>query len=139
MFGWQHEGGGTILPRQVAKALVRRGHRVTVLSAAPERRPDLPAYGLSERIDEGVRVIELFNRPAVFYDPSRPELESDDPVARALVRQLVAQLAPHVVHYHSLVGFSLSAPRGGRRAGRSGGLHLAQLLADLPAHVPLQR
>lgn len=111
MFGWQHEGGGTILPRQIAKALVRRGHRVTVLSAAPERRPDLPAYALEQRVDEGVRVLELFNRPTVFYDPSRPEIEADDPHARGIVRELVAQLRPDVVHWHSLVGFSLAAPQ----------------------------
>ncbi len=111
MFGWQHEGGGTILPRQIAKALVRRGHRVTVLSAAPERRGDLPAYGLAERVDEGVRVIELFNRPTVFYDPAQPDLDADDPAAREVVAEVMARLAPDVVHYHSLAGLSLSAPR----------------------------
>ncbi len=110
MYGWEHDGGGTILPRQIAKALAWRGHRVTVLSAAPEPRADLPPYWLAQRIDDGVQVVELFNRPAPFNDPEHPEREGDDPIARNIVRALVEQLEPDVVHYHSLIGFSLSAP-----------------------------
>jgi glycosyltransferase involved in cell wall biosynthesis len=109
MYGWEHEGGGTILPRQLALALAERGHLVTVLSASPEPRPGQPAYWLSPRVDRGVQVIELFNRPAAFNNPDHPELEGDDPTARHIVRTLVEQLAPDVVHYHSLIGFSLTA------------------------------
>src|SRR4051794_199713 len=108
MIGWSEEGGGTILPRQIAKALVRRGHRVSVVSAAFAQRPDLPPYGVETRMEDGVQLVEIFNRAVLFNAPDRPELEVDDPHARRLVAQILEQLAPDVVHYHSFLGFSMA-------------------------------
>jgi glycosyltransferase involved in cell wall biosynthesis len=107
MYGWADEGGGTILPRQIAKALVRRGHRVTVISTPPRPAPGKPAYWVEALEDEGVRVFEIFNRPSVFNDPDRPEREIDDRQMRALVDHMLRELRPDVVHYHSFLGFSM--------------------------------
>jgi glycosyltransferase involved in cell wall biosynthesis len=107
MTGWEDEGGGTILPRQIAKALVRRGHRVTVLTAPVEERPGLPPYHVESAVDDGVRLLRLFNRPSRFNDPLNPERELDDPHARAVAKSIADEVRPDVVHLHSLLGFSL--------------------------------
>ena len=79
MTGWADEGGGTMLPRQVAKALVRRGHRVTVLSAPVQEIRGAPAYHVKTAVDDGVQLISIYNRPALFNDPEHPERETEDP------------------------------------------------------------
>jgi len=117
MVGWADEGGGTILPRQIAKALVRRGHRVTVLYAPVEERPGLPPYHLEASVEDGVHLLALFNRPARFNDPHRPDREVEDPAAERVVERLVAELRPDVAHLHSLLGFSMAAARALDEAG----------------------
>jgi GT2 family glycosyltransferase/glycosyltransferase involved in cell wall biosynthesis len=117
MVGWADEGGGTILPRQIAKALVRRGHRVTVLTAPVEERPDRPPYWVETSVDDGVRLIALFNRPSRFNDPLNPEREIEDPRVEDLVAELVDELQPDVAHIHSLLGFSMALPRALDAAG----------------------
>lgn len=111
MTGWADEGGGTILPRQIAKALVRRGHRVTVLYAPVQERPDLPPYALEASVDEGVRLIALYNRPSRFNDPLNPLREVEDARVARIVEELVDELQPDVAHLHSLLGFSMALPR----------------------------
>jgi GT2 family glycosyltransferase/glycosyltransferase involved in cell wall biosynthesis len=110
MVGWEDEGGGTILPRQIAKALVRRGHRVVVLVAPPRVKPGAPTYHLETAVDDGVKLVYLWNRPAVFNDAEHPEREVDDPNVRAIAERLAADLKPDVVHLHSLLGFSTALP-----------------------------
>ena len=110
MTGWADEGGGTILPRQIAKALVRRGHRVTVLTAPVQEVEGAPAYHLRGEVDDGVRVIYVHNRPSRFNDPLNPDRELEDPRLVALARELAAELKPDVVHLHSLLGLSLALP-----------------------------
>ena len=110
MVGWADEGGGTILPRQIAKALVRRGHRVTVLVAPVQLKPGYPSYHVDAAMEDGVQLVYLWNRPSTFSDPLRPELELDDPRACELAADVARQLAPDVVHLHSLLGFSFRLP-----------------------------
>jgi glycosyltransferase involved in cell wall biosynthesis len=107
MYGWADEGGGTMLPRQLAKALVRRGHRVSVIYAATEPRPGLPPYHVEARVEDGVELFGIHNRPAVFNEPQNPAREIDDPQARRALRAILEHLRPDVVHYHSLLGFSM--------------------------------
>jgi glycosyltransferase involved in cell wall biosynthesis len=107
MYGWTEEGGGTILPRQIARALVRRRHRVTVIYAAARTRPDKPPYHIEEHEEAGVRLFAVYNRPALFCDPEHPERDMDDPELRRITAALIGRLQPDVVHYHSLLGFSM--------------------------------
>ncbi len=117
MYGWAEEGGGTMLPRQVAKALVKRGHRVSVIYTPARRRPDKPAYYVEEGQEDGVRLFGIYNRPALFYDLEHPEREVDDPAMRRIVAGLIADLKPDIVHYHSLLNFSMGVPEEVRQAG----------------------
>lgn len=117
MVGWADEGGGTILPRQIAKALVRRGHRVTVLYAPVDERPDLPPYALEASVDDGVRLLALYNRPSRFSDPMNPLREIEDARVARIVEELVDELQPDVAHLHSLLGFSTALPRVLHEAG----------------------
>jgi GT2 family glycosyltransferase/glycosyltransferase involved in cell wall biosynthesis len=117
MVGWADEGGGTILPRQIAKALVRRGHRVTVLYAPVEELPGRPPYHLEASVEDGVRLLALYNRPSRFNDPHHPEREIEDVRVEQIVEELVDQLQPDVAHLHSLLGFSMALPRALDAAG----------------------
>jgi glycosyltransferase involved in cell wall biosynthesis/tetratricopeptide (TPR) repeat protein/SAM-dependent methyltransferase len=117
MYGWADVGGGTILPRQVAKALARRGHQVTVVYTAAQRRPDRPAYYVEERREEGIHLFGIYNRPALFYDLAHPEREMDDPHMRQIVARLMTDLRPDIVHYHSLLNFSMGIVEDISRAG----------------------
>ena len=110
MYGWADEGGGTMRPREVARELARRGHRVSVISTPPAQRPDKPAYWVDEQSDDGVRVFSIYNRPAIFFDLEHPEREESDPQMRAVVGALLDELRPDIVHYHSLLNFSLGVP-----------------------------
>ena len=110
MTGWADEGGGTILPRQIAKALVRRGHRVTVLSAPVQEIEGAPPYHVRAAVDEGVHLLFVHNRPSRFNDPGNPGREIEDPTLVAIARQLADELQPDLVHLHSLLGLSLALP-----------------------------
>lgn len=107
MFGWTEEGGGTLLPRQIAKRLVKRGYRVSVLFTPIRTLPDQPPYHLERSQDEGVELYALYNRPAVFYDTGNPGREVDDPEARRIMADLLNELRPDLVHYHSFATFSM--------------------------------
>ncbi len=107
MYGWEEEGGGTILPRGIAKALQRRGYSLGVIVTSAKPKEGSPPYHITEREDEGVRVFEVHNRPAIFADPTRPGLECDDPRMRSVVKHLVQGFAPDLVHVHSMLSFSL--------------------------------
>lgn len=117
MYGWAEEGGGTILPRQIAKALVRRGHRVTVIYTPSQTRPDKPAYYVESGEEEGVQLFAIYNRPAIFYDMEHPEREADDPHMRRIIAQLASEVRPDIVHYHSLLNFSTGIAAEIKQAG----------------------
>ncbi len=108
MYGWEEEGGGTMLPRGIAKALQRRGHSVGVIVTSATPKEGSPPYHVTEREDEGVRIFEVHNRPAIFADPTRPGAECDDPRMRSVVRHLVQGFNPDLVHVHSMLSFSLA-------------------------------
>ena len=117
MFGWTEEGGGTLLPRQIAKNLVRRGYRVSVVYTPIQELPGKPGYHLERSQDEGVDLYALYNRPAVFYDTQNPGREVDDPVVRRLMAELLEELQPDLVHYHSFATFSMGIAETVERAG----------------------
>lgn len=110
MYGWAEEGGGTMLPRQIAKALVRRGHKVSVIYMAAAQMPGKPPYHVEIGEDEGVRLYGVYNCSTIFSDLQNPERESDDPGVRGIVADLIDTLKPDLVHYHNLLGFSLRLP-----------------------------
>ncbi len=101
-FGWNDAGGGTMLPRFAARELVRRGWDVTVFYAAVEADPSGVPYALSERVDGGVRLVGVHNRPHGLLDHGRPDRELDDAPITAAFAEVMDRLAPDVVHFHNL-------------------------------------
>ncbi|MBI5106724.1 MAG: glycosyltransferase, partial [Solirubrobacterales bacterium] len=101
-YGFNDSGGGTAVPRIVAKELVRRGWDVTVFHAAV--RPDGTGepYAVREWEEDGVHLVGVHNRPHVFLDPGRPDRELDDPPITQAFGELLDRVRPDVVHFHNL-------------------------------------
>ena len=102
MFGWADSGGGTMLPRLVAKELARRGWDVNVFHAATALIPDAGPYAIRESEQDGVRLVAVHNRPSGLFDLGHPERELDDPAIRLAFRAELERVRPDVVHFHNL-------------------------------------
>lgn len=109
MYGWADEGGGTIQPRQIARELARRGHRVSVLYAGAQPLPGYPAYHLLVGEEDGVRLFGIFNRGATFLDLEAPDRETDDPQVRPIVARVIQECRPDVIHFFNVLGLSMGA------------------------------
>lgn len=107
MYGWADDGGGTMLPRQMATSLAQKGHQVAVVYAAARPANGQPAYHVEEHWEKGVRLFGIYNRQSLFLDVENPDRESDDPQARQIVSQIIEHFQPDVVHYHNLLGLSM--------------------------------
>ncbi len=101
-FGFNDSGGGTTVPRLVAKELVRRGWDVTVFHAATAPTESRLPYEVVESEQDGVRLIGVHNRPHGLFDLGHPDREIDDPPITAAFRAVLHRLAPDVVHFHNL-------------------------------------
>jgi glycosyltransferase involved in cell wall biosynthesis len=111
MYGWEEDGGGTIRPRNLAKALVRRGHSLSVIYTPSRPKPGFPPYYIEEREDDGIHLFAIYNRHASFMDPLHPECEIHDQEMVGVVEGLIERLRPDLIHIHSLLGFSLESLR----------------------------
>jgi glycosyltransferase involved in cell wall biosynthesis len=101
-FGFRDAGGGTIVPRNVAHELARRGWEVTVFYAGVGRAGSGRPYDIVESVDEGVRLVGVFNRPHGLLDFGHPHREIDDPPITAGFAALLDRVRPDVVHVHNL-------------------------------------
>lgn len=106
MYGWNEEGGGTLLPKQIARELHSLGHEVHVFYAAATPDNTLPSYSLKQSNDEGIHLYGVFNRATVFYDLLNPEREINDSNVVDLFRQVFDYIKPDVVHFHNFLGLS---------------------------------
>ena len=102
MFGWNDSGGGTMLPRLIAKDLVRRGWEVSVFHAATRQLAGEAPYTKREWVDDGVRLVGIHNRPSALFDVGQPLRDLDDPAIRDAFRQELDHFRPDVVHFHNL-------------------------------------
>lgn len=107
MYGWADDGGGTMLPRQMATSLAQKGHQVAVVYAAARPANGQPAYHVEEHWEKGVHLFGIYNRQSLFLNVENPDRESDDPQARQIVLQIIQRFQPDVVHYHNLLGLSM--------------------------------
>lgn len=110
MYGWADSGGGTMLPRQFARELGASGRTVSVVYAAAQPAPDLPAYGVRRHSEDGISLFAICNRPSVFMDLQHPDREVDDPAVRELFAALLDELRPDVVHFWNLHNLGMSLP-----------------------------
>ena len=96
MYGWADSGGGTIFPRQIARALVQRGHAVRVLYAAAQPLPAAGPYAVREHEEHGVQLVGVHNRPVPFLDAREPGRELHDPAIARIVRGQIEIGRAHV-------------------------------------------
>jgi glycosyltransferase involved in cell wall biosynthesis len=101
-FGWNDPGGGTTVPRVVAKELACRGWDVTVFHAATARDPSGEPYAVREWDADGVRLVGVHNREHGLWDLGNPLRELDDPPITAAFGALLDRVRPDVVHFHNL-------------------------------------
>ena len=120
MSGWRDDGGGTILPRQIASGLVRRGHRVTAVHTGTAGVPGTPVLEAEGTDPSGVSLFAVRGLPGFSHDLFHPETETDDPRVGRLTASLLDRLKPDLVHYHSLSGFSFGTVEEVHRAGIPG-------------------
>jgi glycosyltransferase involved in cell wall biosynthesis len=101
-FGWNDSGGGTTVPRLVAKELARRGWEVTVFHAAVKPTPSKTPYEVLEWEEDGVHLIGVHNRAHGLFDLGNPEREIEDPPISAAFERALDDVRPDVVHFHNL-------------------------------------
>lgn len=116
-YGWSEVGGGTLLPREVAKAMVASGRRIVVLSAGAQADASLGPYGVRRTREDGVEVYTICNREVPFASLRAPALDIEDPRAHAVFDALLAELQPAVVHFWNLHGLGMSLPQACRARG----------------------
>jgi glycosyltransferase involved in cell wall biosynthesis len=107
-FGFADSGGGTIVPRYVAKELAQRGHQVTVFAAGVAPLEGEPAYAVRTTVEDGVEVVSVHNRPHGLLDLGHPHRELDDPAIRDAFARVLDRVEPDVVHLHNLHNLGLS-------------------------------
>jgi len=117
MYGWADSGGGTMLPRQIALELARRGQRVSVVHAAAQPDPAVPPYGVRRSSEAGVELFAICNRPTSFLDLQAPLREVDDPKVRETFGALLDELQPDVVHFFNLHNLGMSLPAEAKYRG----------------------
>lgn len=117
MFGWNDSGGGTILPRLTALELRRRGHEVLVVYSAVPQIQGAGPYAIREHSDEGVQLVGIHNRPALFLDDKHPEREVEDPRCVQIFKHYFDSFQPDIVHYHNFLGLSLGITQWAHAAG----------------------
>lgn len=101
-FGFDDPGGGTTVPRVVAKELANRGWDVTVFHAATAPDPSGEPYAIRETERDGVRLVAVHNRQHGLWDLGNPLRELDDPPITQAFAALLDRVGPDVVHFHNL-------------------------------------
>jgi glycosyltransferase involved in cell wall biosynthesis len=93
--------GVTLVAQKLAKAMVRRGHSVTVAAASE--------HGVAHvEEDEGVRVVRLQSRSNPFWSDGALPV-----VSQSELRQIVREADPDIVHSHETALLSLQLLRLG--------------------------
>src|SRR4051812_33699687 len=101
-FGFRDAGGSTIVPRNVAHELVRRGWDVTVFYAGVARAGKGTPYEIVESVDEGGKLGGVFTRPHGLLALGPPPREIDDPPITEAFGAVLDRARPDVVHFHNL-------------------------------------
>ena len=108
MFGWQEEGGGTILPKTMAWRLKENGNKVGVFFAASRHPEKNTPYYLEKSEDKGVSLYGLYNRPTVFSDEGEPLREIEDKNTAKIFSKIIDEFQPDIIHFHNFLGLSFA-------------------------------
>lgn len=117
MYGWNESGGGTTFPKAVAAHYAELGHEVAVFYAAGRHPSVATPYYMEERVERGVRLFGVFNRPTVFLDAEHPDREMRDERVVQLCAAVLDSFQPDVVHYHNFLGLSFAIADEVRQRG----------------------
>lgn len=97
--------GTEVLTLELAHGLLRRGHRVEILTGAlGEGEPSAAPPWLTESVYEGITVHRLNYYESTCRDPIA--LHSSAPARTELVRRVVSQTEPEIVHINHFFGLS---------------------------------
>jgi glycosyltransferase involved in cell wall biosynthesis len=116
-YGFRESGGGTLLPRLIAKGLAARGVEVAFFAAAATPYdPSSPTYTLLEEEQDGVQLYAVANRPHALFDPQNPLRELEDPPITRHFQAVLDRFQPTVIHCHNLhnLGAALLAEAAAR-------------------------
>jgi 1,2-diacylglycerol 3-alpha-glucosyltransferase len=102
---WPIKDGGSDFERRLVKGLIKRGHEVRVVAPSP---------GITDVLDQtdGYPIY----RPAALRVPLIPTYRFA-PLPGSLMRRIVQDFAPDVIHVHNPYGIGRSALRYGKRLG----------------------
>jgi glycosyltransferase involved in cell wall biosynthesis len=123
-------GGVNGYCQALALALVRRGHDVVSLSGGTTYSPDPRPAGHKDSSGPcevrrhpdwlGIRVFEVVNSPVLapsILQFREPLAEASSPELESRVEDLCRLIAPDVVHFHNIEGFSAGCIAAAQRAG----------------------
>ncbi len=80
--------GVTLVVQKIARAMVRRGHAVTLVTASEHGEP-------YEAEDQGVRLVRVRSLPNPFWS------EGPNPIARrGRLEEVIAEVQPDIIHVH---------------------------------------
>ena len=105
--------GTEIYTYNLAKEMVRRGHRVTVLARVPADDRDLPDFHVEDTEFQGLRVLRMTHRLA--HASLRESYHQ--PKAEAAFHTILAREAPDLVHFQHLIHTSAGLVHVAKRAG----------------------
>lgn len=107
MYGWDDEGGGTLLPKTIAENLAHKGHTVAVMYASAKNMDGKPEYYVEKKEEHGILLFGIYNRPTLFYDLLRPDREMQDVNIIRIFSEILDEFRPDVVHYHNFFNLSM--------------------------------
>lgn len=107
MYGWDDDGGGTLLPRALAEYLTKQGFEIAVFYAGAKNTTEKGAYYVRRRKENGVELLGIYNRPVLFYDMERPDREIEDKRICEIFSLFLDEFKPDIIHFHNLFNLSV--------------------------------
>ena len=108
-YGVEVGGGVNLYSQSMAVELSRRGHSIYTVSSGFAYSPSLRTFLRKAPDYHGVKNYQIFNSPilapALFYSHA-PSTEISCPPLENIFEKLIANIKPHVVHFHNIEGFS---------------------------------
>jgi len=107
MYGWSDGGGGTILPKTIAKKLASDGFEVRVFYADSDNTADPSGKTVvTKSNDDGVVLYSVKNRLIGFTATDQPLDEINDAGVVSAFNEILEEYEPDIVHFHNFVGLS---------------------------------
>lgn len=111
--GWGHPpeylGSGTVAyVQELCEQLALKGHKNSLMAASPLRIEGEQRFSVCRRVCRDVDIHAVTNRHAQAEDPQHPLREVGNPESEKVFRRVLDEVAPEVVHFHSMTGLCAS-------------------------------